>query len=434
MDIPQVSPHHTTASKSSDAKTEKQPILHHKFEGEFLNARNVPGMMRFGSGDTGEIREKQEQVEEKRRNDDQEKAAAMAFWNQQTLENRINELGHLKQQANESKLIEAREKLDTHNFKLKDDMTQKGHFIEKVNENTDARKAHLVTPAVQKNTDVDPRKVEFSEFVARNTEQPEMSPQASKGMKLPDQMLEGEQVKRVVIQNNARSPQDFSLVKDPLNRNDMVKSQTMESGGRNRNGFSHSKLTASIPLEKGATGKNNAAAAKQFNDVLDVSLKTGNKQETQQAAPRAESKPADQSNMKEVINNVRILLNSGKNEVVIRLVPEQLGKLEIRLRKNAGKLTGEFKVENREARELLSSEFVHLKRSLEEQGITMDDFSFIIKGEENAFHAVNQHPGRDDHRSGSDRRGFRSSPGEESSAGENGRGREQVDDSVNIIA
>ncbi|MBU3917509.1 flagellar hook-length control protein FliK, partial [bacterium] len=90
---------------------------------------------------------------------------------------------------------------------------------------------------------------------------------------------------------------------------------------------------------------------------------------------------AEKTNVREIAGNLRIMLSAKKGEMTVNLAPEHLGKLEIKLKKNGDKMSGEFKVENKEAEEMLKSRFSELRETLENQGIKIDEFTVILKDE-----------------------------------------------------
>lgn len=106
------------------------------------------------------------------------------------------------------------------------------------------------------------------------------------------------------------------------------------------------------------------------------------------------SKTATTVNMKDVVDTVRIMISSKTNEMVIRLAPEHLGKLEIRLRKIGEKLNGRFGVDNQQAREAIETQLPQLKSELAEQGIHIEEFIVYVKGDESgnpSFASQQQH-------------------------------------------
>jgi len=97
------------------------------------------------------------------------------------------------------------------------------------------------------------------------------------------------------------------------------------------------------------------------------------------AAPQ---KPQTPVNIKDVAGNVRIMISGKSSEMVMKLVPEHLGKLEIRLKKEGDKLFGKFKVESRQAKEAIDIQLPQLREGLAQQGIHLEEITVFVGGEE----------------------------------------------------
>jgi len=98
--------------------------------------------------------------------------------------------------------------------------------------------------------------------------------------------------------------------------------------------------------------------------------KTNKAAETQQRFEAA--------NVKEVVGNIRIMLNTDKNEMIMRLNPEHLGKLEIKLKKDGEATIASMKVENLEAKTLVESQLSQLRKNLQDQGVMVSEFKVFL--------------------------------------------------------
>jgi len=144
-----------------------------------------------------------------------------------------------------------------------------------------------------------------------------------------------------------------------------------------------------------ASGKETSKAATAKVMSLTGLSETSPESRRANAGLKAESntaKPATPVNIKDVVGNVKIMISSKTNEMVMTLAPEHLGKMEIRLKKEGEKLLGRFKVESQQAKEAIESQLPALKEGLAEQGVHIEEFVILVSGEEtsNQSFAFNQ--------------------------------------------
>jgi flagellar hook-length control protein FliK len=100
------------------------------------------------------------------------------------------------------------------------------------------------------------------------------------------------------------------------------------------------------------------------------------------AATAKSDKPT--GNLGEIEQKVRYLLSSRKNELVMQLHPEHLGKLVIRLKKEGNRLTGHFRVDSIQAKEALEPQMAQLQRNLADQGIQVQNLRIHVNGDDPA--------------------------------------------------
>ncbi|MFH2132420.1 MAG: flagellar hook-length control protein FliK, partial [bacterium] len=102
-------------------------------------------------------------------------------------------------------------------------------------------------------------------------------------------------------------------------------------------------------------------------------------------------------NIKDVVGRVKIMISSKTNEMVMKLSPEHLGKLEIQLKKEGDKMIGRFTVDNLQAKKALEAELPQLKHALTEQGIHIEEFTVTLNSDDgsNSSFAFNHREGGD---------------------------------------
>ncbi len=152
-----------------------------------------------------------------------------------------------------------------------------------------------------------------------------------------------------------------------------------------------SKLSTTEAVGGKSASKNTSARVMSLSGLSETSSES-RKSEAGLKAENRSAKQATPVNIKDVVGTVKIMISSKTNEMVMKLAPEHLGKLEIRLKKDGDKLTGRFKVDSREAKEAIETQLPQLKEGLAEQGIHIEEFSVYIKGDDtsNQSFAFNQ--------------------------------------------
>ena len=142
-----------------------------------------------------------------------------------------------------------------------------------------------------------------------------------------------------------------------------------------------SKLSATEAASGKSTAKNASAKVMSLSGMAETSAegrRADSGQKTQAGSPRQPTTV----NIKDVAGNVKIMISSKTNEMVMKLAPEHLGKLEIRLKKDGEKMIGRFKVENTLAKDAIELQLPQLKESLAEQGIHIEEFSVFVDGDD----------------------------------------------------
>ena len=84
-----------------------------------------------------------------------------------------------------------------------------------------------------------------------------------------------------------------------------------------------------------------------------------------------QTKAAVENNAVQIINNIKILMDQDKQRLIMKLEPEDIGKLEIKIEKQGDTLKAKFVVESNEAKSYLEQNLLQIQKNLEEQGITL---------------------------------------------------------------
>lgn len=98
-----------------------------------------------------------------------------------------------------------------------------------------------------------------------------------------------------------------------------------------------------------------------------------------QKAPVAKTEATQQAKLKEVVDNVKMMINSKRNELTMQLNPAHLGKLDIKLTKLEDGYKGKMTVDSLEAKEALERQLPDLQKSLEAQGIKLEEVSMEVR-------------------------------------------------------
>ncbi len=91
-----------------------------------------------------------------------------------------------------------------------------------------------------------------------------------------------------------------------------------------------------------------------------------------------------------LVRNAKLRLSDQRQEALIQLKPEKLGRIKLKITVEDGVITGKIIAETNEARELLDMGFQDLKEEFERSGITVDSFDISTGGEREFFEDFNQ--------------------------------------------
>ena len=258
-----------------------------------------------------------------------------------------------------------------------------------------AEKKHLHTPAVNKEGEVETVESRFSKAINSELES------GRKGT--PGKELAGYSAKADTDESMAALKSSQMKSADMLSRETMLRPDANLAGtmkpmvaGKSATRLSEKGLSELFKISAtDASGKETSKAATAKVMSLTGLSETSPESRRANAGLKAESntaKPATPVNIKDVVGNVKIMISSKTNEMVMTLAPEHLGKMEIRLKKEGEKLLGRFKVESQQAKEAIESQLPALKEGLAEQGVHIEEFVILVSGEEtsNQSFAFNQ--------------------------------------------
>lgn len=82
--------------------------------------------------------------------------------------------------------------------------------------------------------------------------------------------------------------------------------------------------------------------------------------------------------LNQVIKKADIIVHEGHSEMVMKLEPESLGKLNLKIIVEKGLVTAKFIAESQQVKEVLESSFNQLKDALQEKGISVQNFSVSV--------------------------------------------------------
>lgn len=103
---------------------------------------------------------------------------------------------------------------------------------------------------------------------------------------------------------------------------------------------------------------------------------------------------------KDIAQKVKMSLNADKTEMIMKVTPEHLGKMEIKLQKQGDEMTAQFKVESLAAKELLQAQAEELLGHLRDEGIEVSKIE--IQTQDQSQGQASGHAMNGEGRSGSD--------------------------------
>lgn len=393
MNISQVNQLQKTHPQKDPHQTEINPEILQHFQGELVFAENDLNLIKAaGTGDE-KHRSHLEDVEKKRENDDQEKRITRSQWQTRSTRSEVQTRNLDEQSRDDIILHDLTPDTARSDIQFKNELTDKAALTAAAKktlsqdvsqERLQIHKPYLNNPTVQQSTG-DAPKMEFAEILKTqqsSTQQKSPIDQSKAGFQ---ELTSGPDAsKQVFIPSLQRSDRPAMEFKMAVDQSTAEKSQTLQSISKKES------QRGDLALGKGKKDQTFTFQSRErpiveksdrFTNDLTAAVKNDTDVDGKTPFETKSVQTTKSGNINSVIDNVRIMLSSGKDSIVIRLMPEHLGKLEIKLKKSGEKLVGEFKVENAEAKELLASEFQQLQQDLENQGIRLESFTILVKGE-----------------------------------------------------
>lgn len=93
-------------------------------------------------------------------------------------------------------------------------------------------------------------------------------------------------------------------------------------------------------------------------------------------------------NFSKVVDEIRVAFFSNKTSLNIKLEPESLGKLSVKINSENGIFNASFFVESEKAKQILENQMITLRQALTDQGITVQDINVQVgqNNEDLSFH------------------------------------------------
>ncbi|MCR5031088.1 MAG: flagellar hook-length control protein FliK [Selenomonadaceae bacterium] len=175
------------------------------------------------------------------------------------------------------------------------------------------------------------------------------------------------------VQTDARQNLGDMLKRQPQRQNtqggDAMDEMTRISGGKDIDAPQTARGEAQSGAQQAQTQTNGAGAIAQGMSFT----------ETMNASATAEAAPAQQVQdpynvMQQIVDQARLIRSDANTEMVIRLNPEHLGELTLRVAVTAsGAINATFHTENAQVRGLLESSMIQLKQELQQQGLKVNN-------------------------------------------------------------
>ncbi len=249
-------------------------------------------------------------------------------------------------------------------------------------------KKHLHTPAVTEDGENGKAENSFTKIITGEMDGSKKANQAKESV-IPTVNLKSDETKAagrmpLVKSGETANPETVQKFDASMIRGMNVPASERSGARQLDKGLSDlSKLTANDAATGKNAGKKTAAKITSFSNITSETSLSNRKAESGMTAKSSSGKGAETVNIKDVVGTVKIMVSSRTNEMVMKLAPEHLGKLEIKLKKEGDKITGRFKVDSLQAKALIESQLPQLKEGLAEQGVQIEEFTIIINGEEN---------------------------------------------------
>jgi len=259
-------------------------------------------------------------------------------------------------------------------FQKSAEQLQGDRASEMLNQKIMERKGHLFNPALAQTAQGD------TETYAKLTE---AKPAANKAEEPANVFSKSAQTEPKIDSEAAKARQQFQQFGEVRNstakpNRAFVPENKASSGIQALNQAAQARATA-LTASKGMLTK--AASAGDSPGVTFAALtkEKPNRLEEKGQAQAAKPKPTTQAKLKEVADNVKMMINAKRGELTMQLNPAHLGKLEIKLTKLEDGYKGKMKVDSIEAKEVLERQLPELKETLAAQGLKIEEFTLEVR-------------------------------------------------------
>ncbi len=391
MNISQLNQPQTSHPQKDLQQTEITPDNLQTFRGELIFAENELSLFRANREAGEDHRSHLEEVEKKRDNDDQEKKIALTQWQSKAVDAESREDVVLQEFGRESVYASLKQKTNSQEQAISSSASKKALNQAISQEKLQIQKPHLNSPIVQQVPGEVPSQ-DFTEIIQQQQDSGQQKASLNLAKPVtPEQSPVTEFMKQFVhpgLQRLDRAATDLKPVMDrSVAENRQPLPNSIKKDGNTADlKFGRERKDPVLAVQR--QDKNVTDKRERFTNEFSTALKHEQQVEAKSVTEAKQDQTAKAKNLSTVVDNVRIMLSSGKDTIVIRLMPEHLGKLEIKLKKSGQNLVGEFKVDSVEAKELLTAEFQQLEQDLESQGIKLEKFTIRVRGEETVTPAV----------------------------------------------
>ena len=268
-------------------------------------------------------------------------------------------------------------------FKFSKNMKQlEGQAAEKmIAEKTMDKKGHLFNPALAQKNAEQPAQAGFSENALKASGEEKANPSQSSST---DFTPKQEQI-QIGSKKNAASGfdmnrgagQQFTQPSQTKAANNVTK-PSLDINNLNKVAESQPKVQGAIAA-KGSV-KPTVSEGAGLNQMKFEAAGDAKKADSPKQANQAE-RFRETLEIKDMVQNVKMMINKEKDQLTMKLNPAHLGKLQIKLRKEGEAMIGEMQVDNQMAKDLLESKIGELRQTLEDQGMKIDRFSVMVDSE-----------------------------------------------------
>lgn len=186
--------------------------------------------------------------------------------------------------------------------------------------------------------------------------------------------LENSKTTNIEVKNN---PYDYRLEESQSTLNDSNKeSDDSKSNDDLSKSLSKDEKLLSSILDKGES---------KINDSFSLALNRVQMQNNSTSVSSSLQVVNKDTMSKDIVNNFKYMISNGIKEVTVKVNPEKLGEISIKIIEEAGIMKAELKAKSKETYSLLSQQMVDIKKQLEEQNIKIQEVNVTIYEEDTTF-------------------------------------------------